>query len=164
MAEYELKVVKRDTAANTAVECEAARTEVREAEQGLRGCEMKSAERVAAGYEVTEVKAADRGLAGCKMESKCEVAGYEVKADKRETVEMESAERDAVAAKAAERDAAGNEVKAVERPTVSYEMESEYVVVGYEVQVVKRKTAATEATESDMAVMEAAERDEAEMR
>jgi hypothetical protein len=113
MAEYELKVVKRDTAANTAVECEAARTEVRAAEQGLGGCEMESAERVAAGYEVTEVKAADRGLAGCKMESECEVAGYEVKADKQETVEMESAERDAAAAKAAERDATGNEVKAV---------------------------------------------------
>ena len=61
------------------------------------------------------------------------------------------------ATKAAERDAAGNEVKAVERATVSYDMASaECGVAGYEVKAVKRTSAATEAAEREVAATEAA--------
>ena len=52
------------------------------------------------------------------------MAGYEVKTVRWKTAATAAAEREVAATKAAERDAAGDEVKAAERVTLSYEIES----------------------------------------
>ena len=106
-------------------------------------------------------RAAERVSVSYEMESaECVVAGHEVKSGKWQTAATEAAERVVAATEAAERDAAGNQVKAVERVTVRYEMESaECEMAGYEVKAITWETAATEAAEREVAATKAAQRD-----